>query len=65
MEMQAPTTWPYLARLVRQLPKRVAKNGRVLNAFKKYGEFTDTDVKKARAAHVVGPELRRVDDSVV
>lgn len=50
MEMEAPRTWPNLARLVRQLPARVMKNRRVLKAFKTYGEFTDADVKK-----VLGP----------
>lgn len=51
MKMEAPLTWPILARLVRQLPVRVMRNRKVLKAFKTYGEFTDADVKK-----VLGPD---------
>lgn len=57
MKMEAPLTWPNLARLVRQLPARVMRNRRVLKAFKTYGEFTDADVKKVLGAASF-PEIR-------
>lgn len=57
MKMEAPRTWPNLARLISQLPGRVTRSNRVLTAFKKYGEFTDADVKEVLGSGL-SPEIR-------
>lgn len=57
MKMEAPKTWPELARLVRRIPVRVANNARVREAFKTFGEFTDADVRKVLGPGTL-PEIR-------